>query len=196
MKSLFKTIAIVSVLSATATTAQLLPLQHKPAMDNSATAQGQKASSIIISDILGSQKSISIFASFTRDVTSISSRLESQNTNTTLLAPLNSAISALPRKPWEDPGDYARLGEQAYLGNGGSERAAQNLERFVSAHVVPVSPWQEHEKVKTLAGREIWWETRGGDMLVMPDEVVVDKVARQVGNGEVWIVKNVVNYAG
>ncbi|QIW96205.1 hypothetical protein AMS68_001723 [Peltaster fructicola] len=191
MKGFLRSIAIVSVLSVSATAAQLLPLQHKPIMESTAQVQG----SIFISDILGSQKPISIFASFTRDVTAISSRLESQNTNTTLLAPLNSAISALPRKPWEDPKDYDRLGEQAYLGSGGSERAAQNLERFVNAHVVPVSPWQEGDKVTTLAGREIWWETRDGDMIVMPDGVAVEKVAKQVGNGEVWILKNVVNYA-
>lgn len=150
---------------------------------------------IVLSDILGNQKTISIFASFTRDVDTVASRLESQTANTTLLAPINGAISSLPRKPWEDPRDYAQLGTQAYEGNDGSERAQKNLQHFVEAHVVPASPWEEGKKVKTMAGNEIWWENRDSKMLLMPGNVEVAKVAKQVGNGEVWIIEKVVNYA-
>jgi len=40
------------------------------------------------------------------------------------------------------------------------------LRRFVEAHVVPVSPWKEGEKVKTLAGGEVWWESKDGVKMV------------------------------
>jgi hypothetical protein len=32
----------------------------------------------------------------------------------------------------------------------------------VEAHVVPVSPWKEGERVKTLSGGEVWWESKDG----------------------------------
>ncbi len=79
---------------------------------------------------------------------------------------MNSAITSLPRKPWEDPVDYDELGEQAYEGEKGEERAHRNMRRFVQAHVVPVSPWKEGEKVKTLDGGAIWWESKDGVKMV------------------------------
>lgn len=83
-----------------------------------------------------------------------------------MLAPLNSQVEKLPRKPWEDPRDYEALGESAYEGEGGEDRAQRNLRRFVEAHIVPVSPWKEGEKAKSLGGGEIWWEEKAGQKLV------------------------------
>jgi len=74
---------------------------------------------------------------------------------------------ALPRKPWEDPEDYDNLGTDAYKGDDGEERARNNVKRFVEAHVVPVSPWKEGDKLTTLAGGEIWWETKSGVKMVI-----------------------------
>lgn len=61
-----------------------------------------------------------------------------------------------------------------------------------------VSPWEEvqseggaggkgGQKTKTMGGREIWWEWRDGGerRVIMPDEIEVEKVAKQVANGEV-----------
>jgi len=72
----------------------------------------------------------------------------------------------LPRKPWEDPEDYHNLGADAYKGDNGEERAKHNVQRFVEAHCVPASPWKEGEKLKTLAGGEVWWEARNGVKMV------------------------------
>lgn len=84
-----------------------------------------------------------------------------------MLAPLNSAVEKLPRKPWEDPREYGALGPNAYEGGEGHERAQRNLRRFVEAHLVPASPWKEGEKIKTVdGGREIWWEEKDGIRLV------------------------------
>jgi hypothetical protein len=152
-------------------------------------------SDVILSDVIGSQRSINVFASFTRDISSVSSRLESAGLNTTVLAPTNSALSALPRKPWEDPEDYAKLGAQAYSGKDGEDRAHSNLRRFTEAHVVFASPWQEGEKAERMHGGELWWETKDGKTLIQPGNVEVERVASKVANGEVWVLKDVLNYA-
>jgi len=92
---------------------------------------------LTISDILPSQRQINIFAGLTRDISSLTTRLESQSpsSNTTLLAPLNSAMSNLPRKPWEDrPDDTSSVSAES-----SEDKAAQNLRRFVLEHVVPAN---------------------------------------------------------
>lgn len=170
---------------------------------------GDNPGQLTISDILPSQRQINIFAGLTRDISSLNSRLESSlpGSNTTLLAPLNSAMSDLPRKPWEDrPDDNSGVSAAS-----NEDKAAKNLRRFVLEHVVPVSPWKEGKEnaVKTLWSqeeggdndREIWWETRGGGedgsekrKVIMPGEVVVAGVIGKVGNGEIWSLRGVVNY--
>ena len=145
--------------------------------------------------MIARNQAIGIFASFTRDVDSVSSRLESSTLNTTVLAPEDSEITKLPRKPWEDPEDYKMLGAEAYAGDDGQNRAHENLKRFVEAHTIPNSPWKAGERVKTLAGSEVWWENRDGKQYVQPGNVEVAEVADRVANGEVWILRGVLNYA-
>ncbi|POR35486.1 FAS1 domain-containing protein [Tolypocladium paradoxum] len=155
---------------------------------------GSGSGSVPLADILGTHRSLTSFSSFTRLHASTASLLADVATNTTVLAPLNSAVEALPRKPWEQARDYAAYGTQAYDGSGGEDRANQNLRLFVEGHLVARSPWPQGERAKTVGGREVWWEDRDGKRVVMPDEVEVDKVASQVSNGEVWILKGVLNY--
>ncbi|KAN0093834.1 hypothetical protein V8E51_017018 [Hyaloscypha variabilis] len=166
------------------------PNEESPSV--SAPADGD---TVILSDVLGNDRSINIFAGFTRDFATISQRFEDSSLNTTIMAPINSAIMALPRKPWEDPEDYEKLGANAYEGEPGEERAQENLKRFVEAHVVPVSPWKEGEKVKTLSGGEVWWESKDGVKKIQPGNIEVSSIASKVYNGEVWILKGVRNYA-
>jgi len=123
--------------------------------------------SVVLSDVMGRDRSINIFAGFTRDIESVAMRLDNSNYNTTVLAPLNSAIEKLPRKPWEDPKDYNNLGSNAYEGEEGYERAQRNLRRFVEEHMVPLSPWPEKQRAKPIGDdTDIWWETRDGVKLV------------------------------
>lgn len=137
--------------------------QHK---NDPAKEEDGDTGEVIISDVIGRERSINIFAGFTRDIEEISNRLETNGENTTVLAPLNSEMQKLPRKPWEDLKDYETLGEQAYDGSGGEERAHKNLRRFVEAHIVPKSPWKEGEKVSSLGGGQVWWEERDGKRFV------------------------------
>ncbi|KAL2168273.1 hypothetical protein VTG60DRAFT_192 [Thermothelomyces hinnuleus] len=151
---------------------------------------------VVLSDVMGRDRSMNLFASFVRDIESASRRLEDSSQNTTVLAPLNSEVEKLPRKPWEDPKDYGALGPDAYEGGEGRERAQRNLRRFVEAHLVPVSPWREGDKVKPVGGgREIWWEDKEGRRLIQPDGIEIINVAGDVRNGQVWIIRGVRNYA-
>jgi paired amphipathic helix protein Sin3a len=132
-----------------------------------------------LSDVMSRDRSINLFAGFVRDIESAARRLEDNSHNTTVLAPLNSAVEKLPRKPWEDPREYGALGPNAYEGGEGHERAQRNLRRFVEAHLVPASPWKEGEKVKTIGGnQEIWWEEKDGIRLVRTLRVLSQKEAR------------------
>ena len=126
----------------------------------------EMSSDLSISDVIGKERIINIFAGFTRDIESISKRFDAPTQNTTVLAPLNSEIQKLPRKPWENPKDYETLGASAYEGSGGEDRAHQNLRRFVEAHVVPVSPWEEGTKVESIGGGIVWWETKDDKKIV------------------------------
>lgn len=139
-----------------------------------------------LNEILGTHRSLTTFSSLTRLHSSTESLLADLGENTTVLAPLNSAIEALPRKPWEDPHDYETRGAKAYDGGDGQDRARENLRRFVEAHLVTRSPWNEGEKASTVGGGELWWrKNMEGKMVIEPDGVEVDKVASQVANGEV-----------
>ena len=111
----------------------------------------------VVSDVLPKTRVINIFASLTRDFEPIASRLNDASQNITVLAPRNAAIQALPRKPWEDPGEYEHFGAAAYQGPDGQDRAKKNLKRFVEAHLIPVSPWNEGEEAETLGGRKLKW---------------------------------------
>ena len=163
--------------------------------DDDKPDDGRPKGDVILSDVITTQRSINIFAGFTRDIASVSTRLDTTDSNTTVLAPLNSAITSLPRKPWEDPQEYAALGADAYAGKDGESRAERNMRRFTEAHIVPASPWEEGEKLQSMGGGTLWWEGRDGKQVVMPGEVEVERVASKVVNGEVWILKGVVNYA-
>ena len=120
----------------------------------------------MLSDVLGKDRSINIFASLIRDTASADTRMADGNSNTTVLSPVNSAITTLPRKPWESNEDYEQLGENAYEGQSGQDRASSNLKRFVFEHIVPESPWNEGSKIATLGGSQVWWETKDGKRYV------------------------------
>jgi len=170
----------------------LPPGDSNPPFNQGGTGQG----SVILSDVMGRDRSINIFAGFIRDVDSVAKRLDDSSQNTTVLAPLNSAIEKLPRKPWEDPRDYGALGADAYEGEDGQERAEKNLRRFVEAHILPASPWAENQKTRAVGSdRDVWWEERDGVKVIMPDGIEVVSIASSVANGQVWIIKGVRNYA-
>ncbi|RMZ66605.1 FAS1 domain-containing [Pyrenophora seminiperda CCB06] len=161
-----------------------LPLQHY-VMSN---VEGQMSTGVSISDIIGKTQDIAIFSGLTRDIDTVSGRLENAAQNATVLAPDNSVMRSLKRKPWEEPEDYDNFGASAYEGSSGEDRARGNLAHFVQRHIIPESPWEEGKKAKTLAGNEIWWETKDGQKKIQPGDVEVKSIADKVSNGEVWVL--------
>ncbi|KAL0257488.1 hypothetical protein SLS55_008302 [Diplodia seriata] len=149
----------------------------------------------ILSDVMGKDRSINIFSGFTRDVDSVAARLNDGSQNATILAPDNSAMHGLPHKPWEDPREYESLGANAYEGADGPSRAQKNLERFVNAHIVPESPWKENHKMQSLAGNTVWYEIKNGKKMLQPGNIEVSSIADKVANGEIWVIKGVLNSA-
>ncbi|KAK0379292.1 hypothetical protein CLIM01_03358 [Colletotrichum limetticola] len=172
------------------------PPPSDPPSSSGPGQDGGGGGGVRLSDVMGRDRSINVFAGFTRDIESASRRLDDQGRNTTVLAPLNSAVGKLPRKPWEDPRDYQQLGADAYEGDDGRDKAQRNIQRFVEAHMVGVSPWPENTKAKTIGDdRDVWWETKDGVKFIQPGNIEVVSVASTVANGEVWIIKEVRNYA-
>ncbi|KAI1431670.1 hypothetical protein GGR50DRAFT_697770 [Xylaria sp. CBS 124048] len=141
-------------------------------------------SNVLISDVMARDRSVNVFAGFARDSAAVSKLLNSEAAHSTVLAPLNSAFDKLPGKAWENSRDYGTLGATAYEGDEGRDRARRNLERLVEAHVIPVSPWPEKQKVRSLldGDGEIWWENRDGAMVIQPDGIEIQSVASKVGN--------------
>jgi hypothetical protein len=198
MRPLVLTLSALSIAAVTAYTTPLRndlqsPMNPGPLIPSAPEDRNVGAGDLTISDILPRSRNINIFASLARD-TPVFDRFESTNPsdNTTLLAPLNSAMQALPRKPWEDRPDD----DSGISATRNEDKAAQNLQRFVEEHVVPLSPWKagKENKVQTLGGHELWWEERNGKKVILPGEVVVEAVVGRVGNGEIWSLKEVVNY--
>lgn len=114
---------------------------------------------LIVSDILNKERDINGFASLARQIKPVFTRLNDGSKNATVLAPSNAALQRLPRKPWESPADYEVFGqEDAYVGQQGRERAAENLKKFVEMHVVPDSPWPENSDTQTLGGGRTQWK--------------------------------------
>ncbi|KAG6003049.1 hypothetical protein E4U21_002439 [Claviceps maximensis] len=173
------------------------PSQHKPSSPQD-KYDPKPQTSVSLSDTIGPQRSISSFSSFTRLNPATAHLLDDLAAKVTVLAPLNSAIDALPRKPWEEPPpDGQEQDEPSHDGQDEQDRAKHNLDRFVRAHIVSgMAPWGEGVRTDTLAGgRKIWWEGReDGARVVYPDGIEVESVAGRVANGELWIVKGVLNY--
>ncbi|KAL4872292.1 hypothetical protein BDV12DRAFT_193733 [Aspergillus spectabilis] len=172
------------------------PLKGAAMAPPSEDTSAQGGSDPIISDVLPKTRGINVFASLTRQFKSVEGRLNDPAQNVTVLAPRNSAINDLPRKPWENPSDYEAFGEmKAYEGDEGRERARRNLERFVSAHIVVQSPWKEGEQAETLGGDKLTWRKDGEQIYIEPSGIQVDSIAEQVSNGEVWVLDGVINYS-
>ncbi|KAE8351995.1 hypothetical protein BDV28DRAFT_135931 [Aspergillus coremiiformis] len=169
-----------------------------PGVDASGGSKQSKDSGsdgLVVSDVLPKTRGINIFASLTRDFEPIDSRFNDATNNVTILAPRNSAIQGLPRKPWENPDDYEQFGEaKAYEGPKGQDRAKRNLKRFVDAHIIDRSPWNEGDEAESLGGDKLRWTKDGDKIFIQPGNIEVDSIAERVSNGEVWILNGVINY--
>ncbi|KAK9329675.1 hypothetical protein V1520DRAFT_342753 [Lipomyces starkeyi] len=161
-------------------------------VDNDVASKGTGVQ-LLMTDALGIDREISIFASLVRQVEGLMWRLQDRSENTLVLAPTNEAMQALKRKPWEDeettehsdPIDEER-------------RAMENIARFVLSHVVNDYGFDAPgEKKKCGAGvSDLWYESAGDHMVVHAEkksgEVKANVVKTEgTGNGQVWTVDDV-----
>lgn len=130
------------------------------------TPQVPMSSERIIADLLPRNNQIQIFSSLLRDVDSAWAQLSDPSQYSIILAPSNAALHALPNKPWESDSDEQTYGEQAYEGEAGMQRAQGNLKSFVEMHILSAKEWKEGQKIKTMSGLEVWWESQGGKRVV------------------------------
>lgn len=99
-----------------------------------------------LADFITLDRSVSIYAGYTRRFADISARLQLADVNSTLLAPNNKDILALPRKPHEGPaGSVTALDETA---------ADENIRKWVSAHIIPA-----HVDLPTSEGQTSQYKT-------------------------------------
>lgn len=125
-------------------------------------------------DVLGRERALNIFASLTRSLEAIETRLNDHSLNSTILAPSNAVLRSLQRKPWESGDDYAAYGEaDAYAGASGEGRATRNLKHFVELHVLPHSPWPERTERRTLGGAKVSWERRPDGTIMVSLRLVI-----------------------
>ncbi|KAL0952186.1 hypothetical protein HGRIS_008798 [Hohenbuehelia grisea] len=90
-----------------------------------------------LADLLTIESSASIFYSYAREI-DLGAIFSDVNARNTLLVPTNKAVMALARKPHQGSG---RIGDGIEISEEDFDKASkQNVERWISAHVIPVCP--------------------------------------------------------
>lgn len=144
---------------------------------------------ILLTDLLTRLKSVQIFHGYIREVDSVYERLSNESKKSIVLAPQDSSLVDLLRKPWESLDDYAEFGVQSYEGKAGKDRADKNLQRYVKEHVVDSGFMTQDSKYENLNGNPVWYEILkdGNEKYLHPSNVHIESI-HQVKNGAVWIL--------
>ncbi|KAI0964120.1 hypothetical protein AcW1_001016 [Taiwanofungus camphoratus] len=116
-----------------------------------------------LADLLTIESSASIFYSYAREI-QLSERFSDENARSTLLVPTNKVVMALARKPHQGPAPVKEgtiISEQEF-----DTQSKRNVERWVSAHIIPHSPISLlspslHETL--LEGKSVTFEQADGD---------------------------------
>jgi hypothetical protein len=113
---------------------------------------------VLLSDVLTQCSTVRVFYGLLRDVDDVYDRLSDESQQTMVLAPQDSAMVQLQRKPWETLNDFETFGQKPYEGDDGKERADKNLKRFVKEHVLDTGFMSENTAVKNLNGGSVWYD--------------------------------------
>ncbi|KDQ62902.1 hypothetical protein JAAARDRAFT_28872 [Jaapia argillacea MUCL 33604] len=139
-----------------------------------------------LSDLLTIESSASIFYSYARE-TEMSQLFSNEGVKTTLLVPTNKAVMALARKPHQGPApleDDMEISEKEY-----DERSKKNVERWISAHIIPQSPislGSSHTYDTLLSGKSVSFKEIRNDDAEAPEwaRVVLEDDIRIIGMKE------------
>ncbi|BFZ53326.1 hypothetical protein PYCC9005_000349 [Savitreella phatthalungensis] len=151
---------------------------------------GRKDGAPTLGDIIGIEKRCSIMSDYALGVDEIARRLHDPEMGTLIFAPINSAIVALPQKPWLGTTD-GKVHEEARHDD---DSASRNIAKFVGDHLV--SHWPPHGSctVKTFSGQQLKLIAHGQDDWTVETEaggkytVLARKTAT---NGAIWVLDGV-----
>lgn len=180
MRSTALCCTLTAVLSTTIA-ATLPPLQQQPQLPFLDSMTPSTSSSPSLTDLLTRSKS-SIFYGYIRESTYISTRLANPLESTTILAPLNSAILSLARKPHQGRPEPVEGHVEGYAGSREDEQdRADYLENWIKRHLIDgkVELEGEGKDYETLHdGEKVSFVKGDGDALykVMPGDVEVVEI--------------------
>jgi len=139
-----------------------------------------------LADALTLERKVGVWYDYARDVGSVTARLQATGAEkTTLLVPLDSAISKMARKPHQNTdGSYAS-----------EQEMEANVVRFLSSHIIPGSiSLPTTGKVKTLEdGVEVEILQHGDGWIVQPGDIIVMGV-KDASNGKILFLDGVIQY--
>ncbi|OBZ78862.1 hypothetical protein A0H81_01350 [Grifola frondosa] len=152
-----------------------------------------------LADLLTIESSVSIFYSYARE-TEISRLFDDVNARSTLLVPTNRAVMALARKPHQDPAPVDEgviISEEEF-----DARSKKNVERWVSAHIIPRSPISlesSSEYETLLEGKNVSFKQVNGDTSApawsrvrLNDDIRLTAMKECASNGVMYIIDGTV----
>jgi len=165
-------------------------------MDSGVAHQPMKPT---LADLLTIESSTSIFYSYARELT-LSNMFSDSAREITILVPTNKAVMALSRKPHQGPApvdDDVVITDEEF-----DSRSKENVERWVSAHIIPQSPIDFDQTYPTLLdGKSISFApSKKGDSsapdwsrVVIGDNVhIVGK--REASNGVLYLLDGTISF--
>ncbi|BGP14712.1 hypothetical protein JCM10213_002759 [Rhodosporidiobolus nylandii] len=156
------------------------------------------SSSPTLADLLTRSKTARMFYGYSRDSAAVSTLLLDSTGSVTVLAPTDSAITALARKPHQGPPPRNADGGEVRASVEDERAAAEYLERWCKAHIVlervqlEEDGWEEREYA-TMAGTMVRFarsaDGKGRTLLPGDVEVVGEETA---SNGKVLYLQGTV----
>ncbi|GAA5996132.1 hypothetical protein JCM5350_000498 [Sporobolomyces pararoseus] len=153
-----------------------------------------------LTDLLTRSKNSRIFYDYLRDSSSVSTRLANPLESTTILAPVNSAIIALERRPHQGPPEPAGGYVQGYAGSRQDEQErADYLEKWIKRHLIAGKVDLEEESKEyesLLGGDKVSFARKDQEgqagYKVMPGDVQVVEI-EQASNGVIFYLQGTLN---
>ncbi|KAJ7349080.1 hypothetical protein DFH08DRAFT_864350 [Mycena albidolilacea] len=150
-----------------------------------------------LADLLTIESSTSIFYSYARELT-LSNMFSDSERPITILAPTNKAVMALARKPHQGPvpvDDDIVITDEEF-----DSQSKKNVEKWISAHIIPQSPIDFDQTYTRLDGRPISFASKKGDSkapewsrVVIGDNVHIIG-EREASNGVLYLIDSTMSF--
>jgi len=153
-----------------------------------------------LADLLTIESTTSIFYSYARELASASNMFsDAHSAPVTLVAPTNKAVMALARKPHQGPASAPVDTGVIITDEEFDAKSKDNVERWVSAHIIPQSPITFDRTYPTLLdGKSITFtQSQGNDndwshVIIGEDVHIVGK--REASNGVLFLIDGTISF--